>query len=242
MTTSSVFPTVKNMKPLSKISKGRLISYRYRRMPQHKYSNIALIDDNGDVYLQRHLISSSGTIEFIFPLQNDIRTIILSPNDDDKDQMNMPIMFDSFAKETCDDFWNINVYKAIHVNIPLHHERINETLDNYDKTKEKLLLDTLNITLIVMFLLGIVGFYQIAFSYGLGGLTNILYMLILQHEIDCICDNNKTGLSLFPLRMIIILIIAWCIVFKYEYSIIAFFLGFNSGKIALILDTYNDDR
>lgn len=238
-------PRINSMRKINDIEKGNICIYRYNRIPNIRYSNIAIINKNDDVYLQRHTIHTSGIVEFIVPPKDNIKMIMISPCDK---SINFHGFLSFFSPEELkkDNDNNVDIYNMYNNNIIEQNEIIKtslNTLEEYEKRKEKLLLDTLNIICIPISIICILGFYKLSFFYAIGGLTNIMYILILDKEIDDICVRKESvmRIPLFPLRIILIIIIA-SIITQYNdiATLIAFFFGFSSGKIALYIDYIHD--
>lgn len=234
-------PNVKALKPLNEISKGKLCTFTYKQIPYNPHANIAIIDKNDHAYIQTHNISRNGIVEFIIPQEESIKTIMIYPNDN-VNSVNMSGIFkinnkdfhierDIYSNDI--DIYNTLTYSNESINSLKKYE-FNTDLESYETIKERILLNTLNISCFVVLICLLFGFQNFAFSYGIGTITNIMYMLILQKEIDDL-DNNSVRLPLFPVRIIIFIIMA-SILFHYEKFSIAFFLGFSSGKISLLLE------
>lgn len=226
-------PTIRQMKPINSIDICTICKFIPRYSIKDGNINIGVVDKYGTVYLEQYQTSFKG-VEFLAPPKYDIQSIFVSHESIGDIHINDKCIYDLDYYTTGDGAYVYTFHTEVEEPILMQKSSINE----YEEIKEELLLQSLNITCLCSFFMVTIGQHSFASAFFIGGITNIIYLLLLQKEIDTISVNSH--IPLFPVRIIIITIIA-SILLKYDGIMYGFIAGILSGKIALLV-TYGNNK
>ncbi len=219
----------------------------------YKGINVCIMNEQGDAILQR-LTNTSLNFEtsysFSGPDIGSISMIMVTPEDDSLHLKDMLINLENQDKIENYEFIYENVVGGGRGNssVACMKPQIYSDVDmkpiydeEYKNLKDNVLLQTSELTIIGTLIMSCISGMDAGYSFGIGGMLGLLYMKLLQTEIDIIekKSSNIFGNSSSRLALIICLVAA--IVTKYKEEIhedkLLFLdgvLGFCMYKVALI--------
>lgn len=121
-------------------------------------------------------------------------------------------------------------------------EKVQDDIDSYNNWKESLLLESLVYSIVGFTVLYVIGFKDGSFPFLMGGLTNQVYLRLLQHDIDNLgaVGNQQTAIPRggLTMRLLVVAALFYFIFREHNEQVLLFgLLGFNTGKVAMIVQS-----
>lgn len=221
---------------------------------RHPYiSNVCFINRDNKALIKQVYIEPNKPIEFVGPALDNIIKVYISGNNDKNEKFNkyesiklvvnekniFPLLENKDDKEAQDlVVYDVNVKEVLKDPIVIKNN-INKGILEYHFYKDQLLVNSLYYTLY-----GAIGLIfvkpELCMAFGIGGLLNMLYLLLLYKQIDNVGKDNDVMYN-YITRLSLLVMIVYTIMSKMEINtyedyiyIISCLLGFMTGKLALI--------
>jgi hypothetical protein len=203
-------------------------------IPRYDEQNNGYFEDN-----------SVNTVNIGLPF-NDVDSIVVYPEEGDwyLDKIIIKdLFFDLSETFECDELLGTDSTPAKILEKSVEN-KFNELTYDQNMKEYEIYKHSINKTLLMLFTFGSLGTYYVQndTSFFYGGIIGMVYWKMLQTETNIIASKNELNLLLFPLvcsgsRFIFISLSFIQFMNLEEKSLLPFFVGFFTYKIALIIQT-----
>jgi len=202
--------------------------------------NICLIDNNENAYLKRLTnisYNNDNIYEFDGPIINSITNILVSSESKCPNIINLELIYlNNNIKFNC-----INDTIYFKPQIKLNPEMGLIYNKNYLELKNNITINTIKLILLGTFITIILYNIDYGYSFFIGGNLGLIYINLLEYNIDNIEKQKLSLINNGILRLLIIFILSTFIITKYNTNILEDhillligIIGFMMYKIALI--------